>query len=507
MPALYRAMTSYAFTDFSGGDYGDIGGDRAAPNQFKATNMIVSSDGGLVPRIGLSDITPAGMPVGKVVMLVPTTTPGRDIMFIVGNTVYTFDKTAPGSGVTTIGTLAVTPTLAVYAKQGTAEFYVAIPGDKTYKLDPVAPAVTALTGSPSGSEVEVYGQRLIVVDDGTKYRIKFSEAADFNTWPPGNFIDIGDNWQITSVREQRNHLAIFKRDGVYILTGVPGTGSTVLRKADRGLGPLHPGQLDIDESDMLYYIPAFNTNPASFDGATVRQISYLKELSTARDGDTPVLPLVLGTAESIGDRTPSTVVMAQGSGVNRLLVFQNGVWTKHTTSVTISGMVRGGETGDFYITDGGAAGVAGKIYSTQFDVDRPGIASNSTAGDASTTPLSASVTLPQVWAPDHSDVQVRQVVVDFDKYNTGSASHNHFDLDVQIIGADREASVAVVTQSWDQATASAGASQGDYTSTRKVLGFKTAKGARAELTFRNVRGVKIRGVKIFFHRMPEQPVK
>lgn len=491
------------FDNFSGGDYGEYGGTKPPPGTFRAMNILVTADGALCPRPGWADRSPTNMPTGKVLAMTPTSTPTRDMMFIVGAKVYVYDLNTPSTTCAQMGSdLGATPTAALYPKPGTAEFYIVIPSDTCYLLDPPNNTIAPLTDAPAGFEIEVYGERLIVATEGNQ--IVFSAAADFNSWPAENFIDIGDNWTITALREQANHLSIFKSRGKHVLTGVPGVNPTV-RKVERSLGVLHPGQVVIDENDRLWYIPTFHQNPASFDGAATQQLGYLKELAPQRDGDVPNVPLVLGVSESIGDRETSTLLITQGADQNKMLLFHNGVWTRHTTSVDISGMVRGGYTGDFYVTDGGDDVGEGKIYSNYFGVNRPGLASDVIIqpGDDASTPVDAWVTFPEYWATDGMQISVRDVTVDFEKYNTGTASSNHFDIRVTSLGRTPASTgdATPITYSWDEDTDAFG-SEGDHLRDRVAHGFQSARGNGFEVSLQNIRGVKINSVTVTFNRWP-----
>lgn len=496
------------YDNFSGGDYGDLGGGKAPKNSFSAINMLVTADGFLCPRPGWKNVTSSTMPTGKVVGFTPTVTANRTLMLIIGNKVYTYDRDT-ASAVTDIGTLDVTPTLALYPKRGTAEYYITVPGDKSYRLLPVSNTIDPLSASPGGTEIEIYGERLLVAGAAAPNRIQFSDAADFDTWPAENFLDIPDDWQITSLREQANHLAIFKARGKHILTGVPGINPT-RRKVERSVGVLHPGQAVLDDSDLVWFIPGFRRSPAQFDGSSSREISYLKHFSAARDGDTPALPLVLGMAVSTGDLTPSTILATQGSGQNKMLLQHNGIWTRHVSSISISGMTQAGETGDFYVTDGGAVGVAGKIYAIQFDLNRPSftIDTFSQPGDNSTTPLSAACTLPQYWAPDGTEIKVEQVIVDFEKFNTGSAINNHFDIQIGMIGRipAGKGDAPAVTYSWDEVASGSGASIGNSKRDRKAQGAKAAYASGYELSIQNVKGIKIKSITVELSIQKNRPV-
>lgn len=498
------------FDNFKFGDYGSYGGSKAAPEgSFDALNMLVYADGSIGPRPGWANRTPNDMPNGKLVALLITQTPTRNLVFIVADDVRAANLALlPGSGSVSMGTLDTTPTTAVYPKAGTAEYYIAVPGDKCYKLDPPSGTITSLAGSPGGTELEVYGLRLVVVDSGAKYRILYSAANDFESWPAENFLNVGDLWDITALREQKNHLTIMKSRGTYVMTGVPGTASAVVRKIDRSYGPLMPSQADIDQQDTITFIPAFRQNPATFDGAQTQQVSYLTSLDPDRDSDAS-LPLVRGFTTTLGDQAPSTLVLTQGDGHDIMVVNQNGVWTKHHVEKSISGMVRGGYTGDVYVTDGGADASPSKIYSNHFNKNRPGFSTDQEMqpGDDSLTPPQAYVAIPQWWAPDDTEVTVRQVIVDYTKWNTGADATNHFDIIPTSYGRFNADAVTQDPISFDQAGSGAGGSVGDNTTGRFVAGFPYCYGAGFSIKLDNIRGVAIRSITVEVEIKPNQPTK
>ena len=493
------------FDNFSGGDYGVTGGYKPAANTFRAENMLVTADGGIVPRPGLKDRTPASMPTGKLVALTPTVVPGREVLFIVEDTVYTYNIVT-GAAPTSIGVLDVTPTKALFPKKGTTEFYITVPGDKCYKLDPVTNTIDPYDTSPGGTEIELFGQRMMVSGADEVFRVQFSDPGDFDSWPAENFFDVGDFWDITSMREAGNYLVIAKPRGFYLLSGVPGTSNAVLRRRNRERGPLHPGQLELDQNETMHFISAFRQNPATFDTVNVRQNATLTEFTSQRDTDAS-LPLVYGTAESAGDLSHSTVLVAQGGDSNQFLLWHNGVWTRHTTSVQISGMVRGGETGDFYLTDGGDDAAAPAIYSVEFTQDHPGFASDGFVqpGDDSTTPVDAWVTVPEIWSESGEVLAVRGVTVTYEKYNTGASGTNHFDIEVDMLGrvpaGTNDASTE--TQSWDEAQSSAGGAEGASRMDRVYKGFKTSRASGARVSLTNVRGVKIQSIEVVWDVFPQ----
>jgi hypothetical protein len=143
------------------------GGERAPAGTFAGENVLVYADGTVGPRPGLLNVTPASMPTGKLLALVKTPVVGKDGIFVIGNTVYRFDLGTAATAPTSIGTFAVTPTKPLHFYLNTDTFYVAVPGDKTYRVDPTNSTVTAVTGSPPGRFVTIWNGQLIVAGDGS----------------------------------------------------------------------------------------------------------------------------------------------------------------------------------------------------------------------------------------------------------------------------------------------------------------------------------------------------
>src|SRR5690606_7021123 len=90
----------------------------------------------------------------------------------------------------------------------------------------------------------------------------YSDAADFDEWPPGNFFDVGAAYRILSMTEFRDSLAIFTQSGVWILTGTADDGT--LRRISEALSPLEKSV--VRTNDELLYIPASRSAPVVFNG-------------------------------------------------------------------------------------------------------------------------------------------------------------------------------------------------------------------------------------------------
>ena len=57
---------SIIYNDFRGGEWGRIGPQNAAKNQWSGQNMIVYRSGDIGVRPGLKNISPTGLPTGKI---------------------------------------------------------------------------------------------------------------------------------------------------------------------------------------------------------------------------------------------------------------------------------------------------------------------------------------------------------------------------------------------------------------------------------------------------------
>lgn len=493
------------YSDFSKGEYGKLGGSKAPPGSFHASNMIVTSDGYLTPRAGLKDITPVSMPNGKLLGLSTTDTPGKDGLFIIGNIVYLFDLFDPASPPTSIGTLTVTPAEPVSIKAVTTDRYFSVPGDKVYKVDPVAATLTGITGSPGGHDVATYDDQLVVAKSESSNQILASVPGDYTDFSDGRFIDVGDKWQVTALFEQRNSLHVPKRRGHHAVTGVIGDPNTqVVRKQSTVMGPLHPHAAAIDANDIVWFWPLFREDIGYFDGSSVRFTSHIGAPSVERDDTVATPPLVRGLAVIAGDLTATSIAAIQAGSTQMMLLNHNGIWTYHTFGTTVSGMIcHDPELERIVITDGGGTSTPAKILTTLPALNRPVIATDTLInyGDNSSTPVPASVTFPQHWVAPYRRypvpaIRIRQITVDFKKYDTGAAASNHFDITVSSVGIKGQNPVTHTFGTPFDESPSASSTSG--TTARKSCNMAMELGGGFEVSLSNVRGVSIRSVTVHF---------
>lgn len=486
------------FDRFSGGEHGRLGPYKAPETTFTALNMLVYADGSLGVRPGLKDRTPTGLPVGKAWAFETTPVATKDGLIIIGAQPYAFNLlgAAPGAATAYTGALAAAPTRILDAAKAPTLLYLSSQGDRSYVVDPVALTVSALAGSPGGGAIAIYGERLMVGNQGTGQRVQYSEAANFASWPAANFFDVGDTFHVADLVAQRQHLLIAKQNGFHILTGVPGVDD-VLRKVASFEGPVRAHQGALGRDDEYWFAPVLYPGPARFDGVRPRRLAHLNYTGGSSGGDnaTDNSPADFGVVALGKGITGAGVLFVSGAG-ERAALFHNGVWTFHTFEVDVSGFVAA-DSNLAYLSDGGSATTSAKVYSFDYDKDSPGIegSNHSRPGDASAVPVTAEVTFPEWWATDGSEVTVRAVVIDFLKYSTGASQTNHFDVIATTLRRYNNAGgLDAAVASFDEAGASSSASG---TLHRAVLGLgDAAKGGGFRLRLANCRGVAIQRIEV-----------
>jgi hypothetical protein len=498
--AAQRSIIEYK--DFSGGEFDDHGAYNAPPNSWTGLNMLVYKDGSLGVRPGLYNFTPSAPApaVGLVHGFGGIGVPSADVWYIQGTATRVFgtDGTAL---VTVTGALAEIPSMPVDSVAHTNKVIISSEADKLYRLDTTVASpytMTALTGSPGAMCVTVYGDRIIAgdIDGSFEYRVRFSAAADINSWPAANFFDVGDGWGVKALFPQRQHLAVIKQTTYNAVTGVPGVNA-ILRSIATDVGPYHPLHANMT-ADMVAVLPGDQTYPALWDGTRLHIAYHLKSHLTA--SRTTAIPASHGVTFTNIDGPDFYFFQNDG---DKAIAYQNRVWSYHTFGVNISGYVNKQAHGQYvYICDGGSAIAAPKFYYWNPNASSPGIEGGDRmrAGDDSSTALTGRFSLPEWHSPDGDEFVVRSVVVDFRKWNTGSATTNHFDLKVSTMRTYQGTTADSNTVSFDEAAAS---SSSTGTLQRNVFGFgEQQMGNGFQLHFTNCRGVAFHRIQVVLERRP-----
>lgn len=516
-------QSSVVYDNFSGGEYGLLGGLLAPPGSWTGKNVMVYQNGAIGPRCGLKNLGVTGAPGKSIRGMGWCSYAGKEVWFVADDDVYGFSDATPGGAVFTYtGSLGATPSYPVAAAIDPAGTYITNFGDATYLINHATTTVTELSGSPGGRCIAMYGGRMLIGGIGTGLnsgnRIMFSEIADYNTWPSVNFLDIGDGWQIRAIFPQRTHLLIAKEDGSWwVLSGTLGGTSTdfSVRKvfgggvagssdpAIQASAPWSPTDAVMLENGDVLFIPNGRDYPARFTGSFTRHDKYLQWLQGAN------------TAKA-GNNIPPTLCMrvlnyddevAVVSGT-RLMLLHEGVWSFHTFDVPTDAWLVAGSRDHFVVASAGdnMTSTPPVFYTARTYINRPGQAGAiyESAGDGSDTMFPAQFTLPEKWAKDGDEVLVRHVVIDFLKHLPNTAQTNHFDLTVTALRKYQATSSTSPTKSYD-------APQGEGTLTgvqqRIQLDFaEQGYGNGFQLNFSNLRGVAIQKIQVITETKPEQVV-
>lgn len=424
------------YDNFGGGDWGRLGERDARPGMFQARNLVRYRNGMIGPRCGLKALTPAGIPANPLVGFGWAGTAGADLWFAVGTALYLLDTANPVAVQNVAGALDSIPTrpLASVEVQGRYT-YLTNYGDETYVLDHSLDTLTKIVGSPGGSCIALYGDRMIVAGPlgANGNRVYYSEAGVFTSWPALNYFDIGYNGQVRALFPQRGGLTIVMQDGSWwVLTGAPDVG-VVRRISGGGVHPWHfyAAMAAAIGDDMIWFVPVGQDHPATFNGATVERKSF-EHLTFMADEV---------TADSGNDfrvcrgYQPDEVLFLQGV---EALARINGVWARHTFRAALqlrnSWIVSNGQ-GQAYLADGGAAGVAPTFFVWSIGKDRPGKAADTDAqpGDASAVaPEDMWLNLPEIFHPEGKTIRVRSVLIEFTAWNTGTGAGTDNEIGVGV---------------------------------------------------------------------------
>lgn len=507
-------MPSITFSDFTGGEFAQLGPTGCKPNQFTGTNVMVYQDGSIGPRPGVKQVAVTSTVVGSVwafrgLGAAPGVTDFQ-YLFGQGQRVRKFTDTL-SSGITTVGTVSITATVTTQIIQnGPLTGYIPLYGAGVYQVS--STTVTALTASPGARVGAPFGVRLLVGNTiANPNRIYYSAAADPTSWPALNFFDIGlAAWPNTYMDEIRQRMSIANQGGEWWSeSGVPGVND-VLRRLPRGdLGPLQWYHA-VRMGEVVWFLPAGDDFPVQFTGSTVNGLAldYLRFTNgTGTDYFLSALPV------------PQVVTAFEVGGSNRGLIMSHGTWSYHqfgvTTRFATPGSI-GGTSADYdrpmLLTDGGSASAAPSFYTFAPALDRPGKVGDSYAqpGDMSTTPLVASMAIPYHWASRYyhatsiatdSDLTVQEVTLDGFTWNTGSSATNHCDVQVRSLfrygtANNPTAYKDSTAQSFDQPTASTPA---DRTDVRVRLRFGDQQPAQGfQIRLSNMRGFAVRRIRVSY---------
>lgn len=499
-----------AYADFSGGDWGTLGPFSARQNMVGSLNCMLFNNQEIGPRPGLKKSTNSGIS-GTLRSLYYIGYPGtpKRVLFAVagtggdaGKVVYYSDldsgTTITWTALSTKLDAAATQWVPVDFYDPNGAIYLSNPASKTYSIDWPTGAVAEITvaGSSRGLRtLRLFRDRLYVSNDQTSptssnpgHRVYYSDAADFDTIGATNYFDVGYFWDVGHAVPLNNSLMFMQRQTGWwaLLGGSPITGQ--LRQVTSGDVYISAAQQQtqvVRANGKVWYwtlgSTLASTNGAAFDIDEFRHI-YLS-----------------GTKYGIYCDQYGHVIFVSDSG-NKAVIQSEGAWFPQEFGVTVTGETCATEFHDRVMIANGTT----YLYSLDFSRDRPGFTSDTAAGpgDDSSTPLNAYFYLPAVPAGQGKEVRVRQVIVDFTKFNTGSATSNGITPSVRTwmrpnfseFGNDDY--VEVTDQSWSE--------PGSYASTsgqkdRVVFNYgQSGYGAATQVGLTALQGVTVKAVTVVY---------
>lgn len=484
-------------------EYGEYGPRWAGSQRdngvglFTALNMVVYKSGIIGPRPGLKAYTWSSVPTGALTGLFDGPFPGETCLFSVDDDLYHADSEQATDTVAVVssGTFDASTTQVEGTSTFSSQLFLTSLDDKSYVYTNGTDELGDLSDdSFGGRAIVLHGERLFV-SGGTfgndpPWRIQYSDATDFDAFDALNYYDIygAGGAEISNLISLGSRLIIQSEDDLWLYQGVPGLES--LRKILRvGIGVSRvPGAI-VAAGDELWYVTRNGTlgwgNGSVADGRRWER-------------------LVLGTEDGRAVYDPfADVVLIVGDGGAGLMRRQN-VWTRHEfpssiTNLACNRYVPGTRTEGFVLTNGGGASTAATFYALVNDIERPGFTSDTFAsvGDGSTTPNDQFLHLPEYRPAANQEITVREVKVDFVKWQTGAAATNHFDVTVRVWSLyDTESYRDSTVLSFDEPGANTYAGTSGTDERANFTFGDQGSGSGFQILIDNIRGCGIRSISV-----------
>ena len=426
------------YADFKGGDYGVLDPARADADTFHGVNVYPYRSGLLGVRAGAKQLEVFGLPnhthvPGPVAFWAF----GSQLVVIIGDKPYAFHH--GGGAAAPWAAYPSTPILPVRFLTGKGIPYSIVNG--TLYKHATAASTTPITTPAPLSMVVRWGYFFVGVDRNIPWRLWFSDLGaggpNFDSWPPNNYLDIGDTEAITALVPIFNTLYVGKIDGWRAVSGILGTLASV-RAVTIGNGPIDQRLTASTTDNRVVYWPK-ESSPAWFNGERVSLADDQERDGIANSPCDTVI--VTPTSQRV-------ILASRGTNDTNLLSYSSSAWTRHNFPHRLAGMAPGQvQDGDllpadviYAVIEPTIVGVAVRVLTYHHNLDRPGHASDQYASPSdvgSAYPLvTGNVTFPAYWEPIGRQVRVRSVIVQFRKWPSGvSGTLNELHLRVNALGA------------------------------------------------------------------------
>ena len=411
------------FEGFSFGDHGVIASHRAPQSSYHGLDAVVYADGNIGPRCGLKEVGGAAVPAGTLAGLGYYSLAGSsipDAWFVVGTAVYK----NPAAPTALSGSLASTPTRPLTAQPVGSGVFITSYGDKTYRI--TSTAVSAVSSSPGGVAIALFGERLLVAGTATNpNRVHYSDSlpadASSATFGALAYFDVGRGASIVGLWVIRNLVYIALDDGSWwVYTGVPGVSDS-LRLAYTGQSaPAGPVSGAVVGANSVWFVARDEHFPSYFNGSTVNTFDDQNtggKLYGPKANDALLPPVTVLPISRRGD-----MLLLAGAGLtgeNRVsLLLREERWSRQSLFPPVGVPVPGGG-GLVLMSDGGGSGSAPRFFmwqATGFDRPADGVDERSTI-DPGIGLVAATVELPEFIPDSGAETRVRAVTLDLLVYD------------------------------------------------------------------------------------------
>ncbi len=445
------------FSDFTGGEWGQLDPVRANANQFTGENVQVYDSGLLGVRPGMKTIPVTGMPLSTVVSGPVGFDVFGDKLVLISDQPYLIPMTNP-SLAAAMGNYPGGPArTTVRFARGAGALYTLWGGKLFFHGSAPGAGVLVTTPAPLSTVVR-WGYFFVGVDANTPWRLWFSQVdaagPNFQVWPANNYLDVGSNDPITTLNPIFNTLYCGKSSGWYAVSGTLGVLASV-REVLAGNGPIDQRTTSVTTDNRIVYWPVEKV-PVFFNGERVQRVQAqrMDPRSLPFPGDTVIVTptgqklLLAGTDTSVS--------------VNTSLWEYDRIWTHHDLGAKMAGFARRPDVKSgvqmpehviFGVTRSDAAGQPITLLSYQHSLDRPGAVGDTWAApddNSSGVPVWGQFRTPAWFDGQGRQVRVRGLIIQFRKWNSGQtgSAMNRLSAAVNSLGPYGGGQEAGAPQDW-----------------------------------------------------------
>jgi len=470
------------FDDWSGGEYGVTPAWLTGPTQWTGLNCVVYENGTIGPRPGLKAVAMTSMSSNSVIVGMGFAGSPQSNWWTasVDQRSWALDPTIgqwlrsdlDESGAS--GDFDAVPTNIEGIETAANETYMISDEDGLYRMihdngpDTTVHRITSFDTASTyeGQCIAKYKNWLVLADSN---KIWFSDRDDFGNYTPTSYLTIGYGPEVAWLGWTKDALLIVMADsGIWEFRGVPGDKATVRRLYAGGRHPwsFSPGRMCVLPNDDVWFVPMDRDFPALWTGGSIQELSHLKIFEGDYAGASNELQEVRIIPTDEDDeclvlfKTADPTTSKKRALLKRANTWSRIEWDDTNSDVGALGTFAATDRqGLIYIAPTTAVGATGaSLYSYDSNLERPGFTSDGYAstGDGTTTHFDAWFETGEWWAPEGQEVTIKNIIVDFTKYDTGAGTNNVMDFDLYALSQrDTDQPAAVSLQGFAEARGSA----------------------------------------------------